>query len=905
MEISLSNLQWEVKGYWPYVPLKETSMETGQSLQGVTGWLPATVPGGVHYDLWRAGLIENPYIGQNSLLCEWVEHRWWMYRAVFPGEWVKNRGAEETVRLIFRGLDYEAEIFLNDVSCGSHVGMYEPFTVDITSFIRETNTLLVLFKGIPEEMGQIGYTSRTFTQKSRFNYKWDFSTRLVNIGLWQDVLLSVPSAARVEDLHWRWDGAESGGKEAAADRGIVRVEGTVTDERLSRDVPLQLSLRITGPYDRRDRDFCVRQDEGPENGRPEDVPVPACVWQRQKTVRQGGFREEIMLENPRMWQPAGCGVPWLYELEAVLSAGEKRLWETRTDIGFRSLKMLQNTGAGEEALPYTFCIGGEKVYIKGVNMVPLDMLYGNVGRERYAHMIGAVVNAGCNMVRVWGGGLIEKEEFYRLCDENGILVWQEFIQSSSGLDNIPCETPAYLRLLRGTAEAAVREKRNHVSLAVYGGGNELQDAPNRPTGAENRNIRMLEEIVRRLDGTRFMYPTSASGPREFVTREKGVSHDVHGNWKYLGDPVHYELYGESDSLFHSEFGTDGAAHVKTLKKILPKEALHPTPMRENADWQHHGEWWGTYDRECGLFGTIPKEPGWLDTFVACSQYVQSEGLRFILDADRRRAFQNSGAIIWQINEPWPNTSCTSLLDYFGETKSAYYQVKRCYAGRRLALDYRSLAYEAGGWAAFGVYALSDTKDWDTEGVYQVYGMDGTLYAREYFPVHAAAGESAGRYEIRFRVPQTELFLVVLGYREGETVIRQEPYLFSTARETPFAALIQQGPCGKNSACGEDSACGENRACGKRVRLETVVTGDPESGKLYMEAFLENPSERVALEAGVETVGDDWYLLGEDNYVMLLPGEKIKLRFALHRKEGILFWEPGEERKKPEFTLRYL
>lgn len=890
MEISLSNLQWEVKGYWPYVPIKETSMETGQSLQGVTDWLPATVPGGVHYDLWRAGLIANPYIGQSSLHCEWVEHRWWMYRAAFPGKWVEKRASDQAVQLIFKGLDYEAEIFLNDVSCGSHVGMYEPFTVDITHLIRETNTLLVLFKGIPEEMGQIGYTSRTSTQKSRFNYKWDFSTRLVNIGLWQDVALSVPEAARVEDLHWCSDAEQPCGAGCGKSRGIVRIEGTVTDDRANREEPLQLSLRVTGPYDRRDRNFRVRPERGEEN-----VPEPACVWQSRKEAAPGTIREEIVLEEAYMWQPNGSGIPWLYELEAVLTAGEETLWETRMDMGIRSLRMLRNEGAGEDALPYTFCIGGEKIYIKGVNMVPLDMLYGNVGEERYAHMIAVMVNSGCNMARVWGGGLIEKEAFYRLCDENGILVWQEFIQSSSGVDNIPCEAPAYLQLLRRTAESAVREKRNHVSLTVYGGGNELQDAPNQPTGLDNCNIRMLQEIVQRLDGTRFMYPTSASGPREFVTRDKGVSHDVHGNWKYLGDPVHYELYGESDSLFHSEFGTDGVAHVKTLQKILPEASLHPTPMRENADWQHHGEWWGTYDRECGIFGTIPKEPQYLETFVACSQFVQSEGLRFILDADRKRAFQNSGTIIWQVNEPWPNTSCTSLVDYFGETKSAYYQVKRCYAKRRLALDYRSLVYEAGSQASFGVYAISDGQAWDTECVCQVYGMDGTPYAREHFPVHAQAGESGRRYEIRIQVPQTELFLVILGFQEEDTLVRQEPYLFSTSRETPFAALL---------ACGEDGVCG-SAAAGERVRMETVVTGDPASGKLQMEAVLENTSNRVALEAGVETVGDDWYLLGEDNYVMLLPGEKTTLRFALHRKEGVLFWEPGKEKTEPAFTLRYL
>lgn len=871
MEISLSQLQWQVKGYWPYVPLKETSMETGQSLQGVTDWIPATVPGGVHYDLWRAGLIENPYVGRNSLLCEWVEHRWWMYRAVFPGNLAGRLRPGGKVALIFRGLDYEAEIFLNNTSCGTHAGMFEPFTVDITDLIQEENTLLVLFKGIPEEMGQIGRTSETFTQKSRFNYKWDFSTRLVNMGMWREAVLSVPEEARAEDLRWT--------SQAGPDWGKICIRGRIVDGRADREEQLRLILRIRGPYDR--RRFSVQ-------GNSEEREA-GCVYQGEKTVTQGLFEEEILLENPCVWQPNGTGIPWLYELEALLTAGERILWETRMHLGIRTLQLLPNEGAGKDALPYTFCINGEKIYIKGVNMVPLDMLYGNVGWQRYAHMTALMVNAGCNLVRVWGGGLIEKEEFYRLCDENGLLVWQEFIQSSSGIDNIPCTHPEYLDLLQRTAAAAVREKRSHVSLAVYGGGNELQDEPDRPTGLENGNIRLLQEIVEQLDGTRFFYPTSASGPREFVTRDRGVSHDVHGNWKYLGDPAHYELYGESDNLFHSEFGTDGAAHVKSLKKILPPEALHPAPMRENPDWQHHGEWWGTYDRDCGMFGKIPREPQWLETFVACSQYMQSEGLRFILDADRKRAFQNSGVIVWQINEPWPNTSCTSLVDYFGETKSAYYQVKRCYRERRLVLDYRRLVYEAGTRAEFAVYAVSDTRAWDGEGICRVYGINGKLYEEKCFTAHTKEGERSRPEKIRILVPPEELFLVVLGSRTGGRLNRQEPYLFSTSQREPFAALL---------ACRRAGQAEE-------IHMEAEVWGDPESGRMEAQAVLRNDSSRAVLEAGVETAGDHWYLLGEDNYVMLLPGETVTLRFVLCRKEGVLFWEPGSGKTKPELRLRYL
>ena len=192
MEIALSQLSWELKGYWPYVPEKEKSMETGQTLHGVTGWIPARVPGGVHADLFRAGLIPDPYFGMNSLSCEWVENRWWMYRTAFPASLEGQDLTSQRVVLVCKGLDYDADVFFNDERVAEHRGgMFVPLRVELTGRVREQNRLVVIFRGVPREMGQIGFTSRTSTQKSRFNYKWDFSTHLVNIGFWQDVVLEV------------------------------------------------------------------------------------------------------------------------------------------------------------------------------------------------------------------------------------------------------------------------------------------------------------------------------------------------------------------------------------------------------------------------------------------------------------------------------------------------------------------------------------------------------------------------------------------------------------------------------------------------------------------------------------------------------------------------------------------
>ena len=857
MDISLSGLSWELKGYWPYVPVKEKSMETGQTLQGVTDWIPAKVPGGVHYDLWKAGIIEDPYFGQNSLKCEWVENRWWMYRTSFPGVMEGKDLTKERVILHFSGLDYEAEVFFNDVSCGSHKGMFTPFEVDLTGKLREENRLVVLLKGVPQEMGQIGYTSRTFTQKSRFNYKWDFSTRLVNIGIWQEVSLHVRPEAELCDLHLDTDAGEG--------KGTIYVSVGAEDFRTKKEGSLAVRISVNGPFLYENPDAAaLREMERKERGakEKEEAGKDAVSISRMVPLRDGRINEAVKLEAPALWNPNGAGRPWLYrvslELVEQTEEGERVLDRLEKRTGIRSLSMEQNEDAPAGALPYTFVVNGRKTYIKGVNMTPLDHLYGNVTKEQYAYLVTAMVNAGVNLVRVWGGGLIEKEEFYDLCDENGILIWQEFIQSSSGIDNLPSRRPEFIKLLEETSIHAVREKRNHVSLAVYSGGNELMEAPDTPCGLENETIAMLWGIVKRYDGRRPFLPTSASGPREYITREKGVSHDVHGNWRYEGNPGHYELYGGSDNLFHSEFGMDGVSCVRSLKKFLPESSLRPTPMTGDLIWQHHGEWWGTYYRDCGIFGPIEKTPENLELFTRCSQYMQSEGLRFILEADRKRAYHNSGVIIWQLNEPWPNASCTNLIDWYQEPKTAYYQVKRAYETRHVSLDYRSLTLPEDTSSSMDVYAENDGAAF--EGSIRIL-------------IRNAAGEKLHEETMAARVPENGcvlagslkagpfgkeelIFVTLLLETEGGTV-SENTWLFGTREEAVFSPLRET----------------EGRLEHVKITEEKL----PE-GRKALSVTVKNVGRRAVLDAGAQLETEGYALLGADNDRVLFPEEERTFHF---------------------------
>jgi beta-mannosidase len=217
---------------------------------------------------------------------------------------------------------------------------------------------------------------------------------------------------------------------------------------------------------------------------------------------------------------------------------------------------------------------------------------------------------------------------------------------------------------------------------------------------------MLKGIVDALDGQRLFLPTSASGPLEFLNPDKpGCNHDVHGPWKFGHVIKHYDLFNRSDSLIHSEFGADGLVNIETMRKFLKEENIQITSMEENLSWRHHGEWWDTLVRDKKAFAEIDS----IEDFINASQYMQAEGLRYALEANRRRKFQNSGSIIWQFNEPWPNVSCTSLVDYYGGKKLAYDYVKLAFKPVHVSLKYDGLKFEPCSKFKAGVYLHNDLK----------------------------------------------------------------------------------------------------------------------------------------------------------------------------------------------------
>ena len=782
---------WEVSGYFPYVPqLGMLEPDLGRS---ITDWIPAHVPGSVHADLYRAGWISDPYFGMNSMQCEWVENRWWAYRCAVD---VRPRPGQRC-HLRFDGLDYKCRIYLDQTLLLLHEGSFTPVDLDVTDRLTgQPMELLIVFESAPDEESQAGHASHTHTQKSRFSYKWDFGTRMVPVGIWCDAWIELTGAAAIGHVRLMTAMQGAGGTLHIAAE-CLHAEGYA----------LHAAIRRGGST------------------------LAACTLPCQPLT-------EAVLTLPEidLWQPNGMGEQALYQVDLTLVRdGEtSHAWHGR--VGFRDLQWVRNDGAPADALPYCLMVNGRRMYVKGVNITPFDMLIGTVTPERYRSFLTQMQAAHINFVRVNGVGLIEKECFYDLCDELGILVWQEFIQTSSSMDRMPPTDPAYLKLLGETSLAAIRVKRNHACLACWCGGNELTDAPGVPATYGNANIACLRSLIDAEDPGRMLFPGSASGPKEFLDfHPRDVMHDVHGPWHYVPQE-HYALFNQSDSLFHGELGAEGMAAVESLRRFLAPCDLTVTDMQRNLVWRHHGDWWDTCARDRALTGT----PDDLDAFVRISQLFQAEGIRYALASNRRRKFRNSGSLMWAYNEPYPNVSNTSLVDYYGVVKLAWYAAREAWQPLLMSLQYDKQVFAPGETLRASAWLNSSLPEdtgvrWDMT----LLSLTGQTLWQQAGETHLPAGSALHAADLA--IPITAAFPEVLLLRLQYNTCVSE-YLFSTRAETPFAALL---------------------------RLDARLAWRETAPQTYL---VTNTGSQAALFVAPDLDGDSAFVHSPDGAPCLMPGE---------------------------------
>jgi beta-mannosidase len=576
----------------------------------VEEWLPASVPGNVRTDLLSAGRIEDPFYGLNSEDSQWVDaHDWWYVRTLdlelMPGE---------RAFLSFEGIDYISAVYVDEKELGRHEGMFSRQVYEITNLVKPQGSELAVriwgSESLPERrlawwerlwspvakallQGRDAFSTRSATLKCQMSFGWDFAPRLRTMGLWDDVALYVTRSVFLEGV---WIVAHPEGQSA---RVIVRI---TIDADAAQEVVARIGVRSREPADSETwhHESPLRLDRGPQTA-----------------------RMEFVLPEARLWQPWDRGQPRLYDLNLDIERDGQVLDCVTESFGVRSVEMARNPGTPRRNENWTVVLNGRPEFIRGANWVPLDALPGRLRRSDYEPMITMAREAGINLLRVWGGGLREKKAFYDLCDEQGILVWQEFPLACLLLGHLP-RSARFRDLLAQEGKSIVRQLRNHPSVILWCGGNEFSYRRNR------RLVDTLERIVRTEDGTR---PFRKTSPRD------GATH----NWLVWHGKAPAREYREDRPQFISEFGLQALPNLSSLSRFLPAAELWPP----GAGLAYHCAQLEKTQRYVD-----PLSPNGLEEWIEASQRAQAHALQVAIEHFRRRKYRTSGVAIWQLNDTW-------------------------------------------------------------------------------------------------------------------------------------------------------------------------------------------------------------------------------------------------------------
>jgi beta-mannosidase len=666
-------LQTEWKLKW-FEPGKHNPLELSAPPFIDHFWMTASVPGDVHSTLVTKNVIEDPFIGHNDLKCSWIEEKEWWYRTTFT--WVEECDEQEYMELLFEGLDTYATIFLNGIEIGGSANMLVEHAYDVTRIIKKgKNTLAVKFDplSIHVEQKERDYwcsygKERIWTRKAAMNFGWDWGPRLVTTGIWKDVHLKKRTKAKLKDVF-------TSTLEITNDHAVVSVEADVERKYGVRE-PLSCEVIVRSG----DEEFSV-----------------------SAAVTGGTVNTEVEVPDPKLWWTHDLGEPHLYDLQLRLKDHEDRVIdEHHQSFGVREVKIEQKHENGENI--FAFKLNGVRLFAKGANWIPVHSFIGAAKDDRYKKLLKLAKDSHMNMMRVWGGGIYEKDVFYEECDRLGMLVWQDFMFANA---LYPDYNKSFMDNVRDEVTKVIKRLRNHASLAIWCGNNEIDWIYDRkssdgeittPFYGEKIYHELIPGLLEKLDPSRLYWPSSPYGTHGDSDQDAAEVGDRH-NWvvwhgnvepRKMGDPViqnitlegvSFKNYKQDLTLFSSEFGMHASSNRYTLSKYIPEGEFYwksDEMSYRNKDHFH--------EKGILLMEGFTGVPETIEQYMMYSMLTQAEGLKYGIEHYRRRKPFTSGALIWQLNDCWPGTSW-SMIDYELLPKASFYYAKKFFDPVAASLDH--------------------------------------------------------------------------------------------------------------------------------------------------------------------------------------------------------------------------
>jgi len=650
----------------------------GEKMDPGGEWIPATVPGDVHVDLMGAGKLDEMYYADNIAKNTWTTETAWWYRREFTVD-----GLEAVAELVFKGIDTVAEIYLNGERIGRTENMFREYRFDVSDRLKvgEPNTVAVCIAPISIVMKRHDaepYFScfndhRIFMRKAQCHFGWDWAPNCPGTGIWESVWIGTYDTICLDgvNINTSCDGAVS---------FFVSLNGAVQETGAD---DLELKLTVTAP---------------------DGSPVAKETW---PVTGVKNFRN-IFIEAPRLWWPNGMGDQPLYTYEIGLLKDGAACDGKTGRFGIREVR-LEEKPLGADKMGFAFIVNGRHCFCKGANWVPLDSFTGAIPDEKYSHMLTLAQEAHFSMLRVWGGGIYEKDIFYDLCDELGLMVWQDFMFACG---DVPDNHAWFVENVRAEIEYQVKRLRTHTSVVYWCGGNEKSGDHFRKLVNYGDSLfdEMIPGIVHTLDpfrpyrrGSPFAYVDSGNHPKSGDSHLSALASTFAEESK--GHLDYRNAVNHIDTSFNSEFAIQGPARRRTFEKFMPEN--HWWPIDDLWNYRITTNPYDHYDtrtfaeKQLALCRAFFGEPGGHAEFIKQGMMVHAEAMWDEMFGYRTKRPNNSGSMFWMFSDPWP-TGSWSVVDWYGLPKAAYYAAKR--AARPLQIGWKNRADE-NGWQ---LVACNDT-----------------------------------------------------------------------------------------------------------------------------------------------------------------------------------------------------
>ncbi len=617
-------------------------------------WLPAEVPGSVYADLLRAGKMDDPFYRENEKAATALSEYDYEYRRTFEAD--EEQLAHDRVLLRCEGLDTLCELYLNGSRVLRAENMHRTYETDVRGLLKAgENTLRAVFHSpnrfIAEEHAKLPLdvsadTMHGFShlRKAHFMFGWDWGPKLPDMGIWRSISIMGWDTARLSDVYAEQEHAD----------GAVTLRIRVRAERFAPNAALEAKAAVTAP---------------------EGGAQAICA---QAECGEDGCELALKIPHPQLWWPNGMGAQPLYGVCVTLLSGGRELDRRVLRIGLRTLTV--KTEPDEWGTSFAFTVNGVPFFAMGGNYIPEDNILSRVTRERTQKLLKSCRDAHFNMVRAWGGGIYPDDAFYDLCDEYGLVVWQDLAYACAAYRF----TDAFCENVAAETADNVRRIRHHASLGLWCGNNEMETAwrfwgwseqfgPHLKADYIRQFEYVMPRLLHELDPQTFYWRSSPSSGGDFDDPHDENRGDNH-YWAVWHGLEPFTEYRKHFPRFLSEFGIQSFPGIQTVKTFtLPEDRNIFSPVMEA-----HQKNSSANGKILHYISETHRYPRDFEALLTVSQLLQAEGMRCAVEHMRRSRGRCMGALIWQINDCWPVASWSGM-DYYGRWKALQYAEKRMFA----------------------------------------------------------------------------------------------------------------------------------------------------------------------------------------------------------------------------------